>query len=263
MKSLHLLSALALFCLCGTLLAQTVHTGVWTDGFGYAADNNTRIPLGTRFKVDFDAKNLYITVECMATGMDQIKKQPKGKKRQWPRLDGIEIFLDPGRSCGKYFQLAVGANGAMYDSRCKKVWKDYYTANVKLYDDKWTVRFAIPINTPMMQKAHLGDRWGFNVCRNVKTGGDYYSTWAKVGAFFHSPAKFATLIFGSKNQADQAMRKKNMADLKKLEKDLQKMGLYARYAKQIAKMKKGNFSQLDMRDIREEAAVDKMLEKVK
>ena len=265
MKKIPILTTIILWCLCSMLSAQTVHTGPndWAGGFSYARDNNTKIPLDTRFNVDFDAKNLYITVECKGPGMDQLRKQPPGKNMQWPGGDSIEIFLDPGRTCGKYFQIAVGANGAKYDSRSKKVWKDLYTASVKMFDDQWTVRVTIPFDSPGMQKPHIGDRWGFNICRNVKTGGDYFSTWAKVGANFHNPAKFGTLIIGSKADAQRGMQKKNMEDMVLLEHDLQKRGLYSNFEKQIKNLKQNGFTQLDLRDIREEAAVDEMLEKIK
>ena len=243
-------------CLCSlasVLTAQTIYAekNSWQTRLVFANDNETEIPLKTRFNVDFDEKNLYVTVVCTDPKASELQKIPHGKKGEWPLCDSVEIFLDPGRSCGKYFQIAVGVNGAMYDSRCKREWTTKWSAEVTFSKDAWQVRFTLPFSDPGMLRPKIGDVWGFNLCRNVKLSGKYFSTWAQVGSVFHRPALFGKLIFGSPEAAEKAMNAKVAMELDQLEKELRTKGGYEFFAPKIQSLRR-KCSELDIRDIRDE-----------
>lgn len=253
MRLLLLAVTLCLCFLTSVLTAQTAYAvkGSWQTRMVFANDNATEIPLQTRFNVDFDAKNLYVTVICIDPKTSELQTIPRGKKGEWPICDSVEIFLDPDRSCGKYFQIAVGVNGAMYDSRWKRDWITNWHAELTFSTDTWQVRFTIPFSEPGMLPPKIGDIWGFNLCRNVKLSGNYFSTWALVGSVFHRPALFGTLIFGSPEAAEKAMNAKVAMELDNLEKELQTKGGYDYFATKIQSLRQ-KCSELDIRDIRDE-----------
>ncbi len=243
-------------CLCSlasVLTAQTVYAekDSWQTRLVFANDNETEIPLKTRFNVDFDEKNLYVTVVCTDPKTSELQKISHGKKGEWPLCDSVEVFLDPGRTCGKYFQIAAGVNGAMYDSRCKREWTTKWSADVTFSKDAWQVRFTLPFSDPGMLRPKIGDIWGFNLCRNVKLSGNYFSTWAQVGSVFHRPALFGKLIFGSPEAAEKAMNAKVAMELDRLEKELRTKGGYEFFAPKIQSLHR-KCSELDIRDIRDE-----------
>ena len=250
-----LLHAVTVF-LCSltpALTAQTVYAekDLWQTRLVFANDNETEIPLKTRFNVDFDEKNLYVTVVCTDPKASELQKISSGKKGEWPLCDSVEIFLDPGRTCGKYFQIATGVNGTMYDSRCKKEWITEWSAGMTFSKDAWQVRFTLPFSDPGMVHPKIGDIWGFNLCRNVKLSGRYFSTWAQVGSVFNRPALFGKLIFGSPEAAEKAMNAKVSLELDQLEKELRTKGGYEFFAPKIQALHR-KCSELDIRDIRDE-----------
>lgn len=241
------------------LSAQTAHAmpGKWYDEIMYANDNNTKIPLETKFNVTFDDKAMTVRIRMKDPYVQDLKALPKGVDNVWPKGESIEIFLDPGRSCGNYQQIAIGANNDRWDKRWLKKIKTDWTSKTEITKDGWNVTVRIPYSDPGMMKPQLGDIWGFNICRNVKNpknNGRYFSTWAHVGAVFNRPEKFGMLVFGDPDGAKKAMREKVRTELKKLVAELQRKGYDSYFAGQIRTIEE-NGTEIDIRDIREELLV--------
>lgn len=246
------------------LFAQTAYVmpDKWYDNIVYANDNNTKIPLETKFNVTFDEKAITIRVKLQDHYVQNLKNLPKGTDNVWPRGENIEIFLDPGRTCSNYQQIAVGANNDRWDKRWLKKTKTSWTAKTKITSNGWETEIRLPYSDEGMVKPQLGDTWGFNLCRNVinpQNNGRYFSTWAHVGAVFNRPDKFGKLIFGDPDLAKKSQLAKVRKELKKLTVELKQKGLYQHFAARI-KMLEVNGSEIDVRDIKDEMLV---LEKLK
>ena len=96
--------------------AQIAHVmpGKWYDEIVYATSSDVRIPdtVKTKFNVTFDDEALIIKVDMKDPNAKDLLTLPRGKDGEWSLCESIEIFLDPGRTCGKYLQVAVFANHA-------------------------------------------------------------------------------------------------------------------------------------------------------
>ncbi|OQA87212.1 MAG: hypothetical protein BWY31_00924 [Lentisphaerae bacterium ADurb.Bin242] len=200
--------------------------GRWYDGFVYSTANNVCISQKTRFQATWDEKNLYFDVEMEN---ESIKKPERIKFRQgkWPAGESVEIFLDPAGKLGSYFQIAIGIDGHLYDSRSKidpDFWKktSWHVINRKVEDGVWNLRIVLPFSDPEMKHPAKGDSWRFNICRNIAVGKNIVSaSWAQVGRSFHNPAMFANLSFGSESEFASAQKEKLIRMLKVLVKRVQ------------------------------------------
>lgn len=232
---------------------------LWYKGFVYAHDNNTVIPLETRFNIDFDKKNLYITVYCADPKAPQIATLKEGKKGAWPTMDSIEIFMDTERKLSNYHQIAAGVDKTLYDSQfTRKAWDARWTVAITYDKKSYTMKFTIPLKRP----AKVGDVWGFNICRNVVWNGQYNSSWAKVGRRFHNPAEFGVLIFGSPQEANRARNKALYQQLEQLKKDLRTRGYTAHFAEDLKRLDK-NCTDNGLRAIKDEVKILDIMKGVK
>ena len=240
--------------------AQTAYVmpDKWYEDIVYANDNDTRIPLETKFNVTYNQNAVVIRIHMKDPHATDLQSLPKGTDGTWPKSDSIEIFLDPGRSCANYQQIAIGADGGRWDKRWLKKVKTSWKSRVSIKNNGWNVEIELPCTDPGMIKPQLGDIWGFNICRNVKNpkNGNYFSTWAHVGAVFNRPDKFGKLIFGNPGAAKKAMEAKIRKELDDFTCELKQKGLYRHFAIQLKK----ECTETDIRDMKDELLV---LEKLK
>ena len=254
------LLVLAISAMISASQAQTAHVmpGKWYDNIVLATDNNQPIAdsVKTRFNVTADDEALIVKIEMKDPNAKDIRSLPKGKDGQWSICDSIEIFLDPGRTCANYQQVAVFANYSKWDRRWDKKLKTSWTYSLKINDDSWSVEVRLPFSDPGMVKPKTGDIWGFNVCRNVRNPktGDFFSTWAHVGTVFNRPERFGMLVFGSPEEAEKALRQKVAKALSELIAELKQKGMEQEFSAQLKKMKK-SCTEMDIRDIRDEMLV--------
>ena len=194
-----------------TLAAVSVLAGtdiVYTEPQGkpavtrlFLAENNS-VPASLQTRVYFrrEGKMLLIYAEMEVEPSYQAPEIKNGKGI-WPDCESVELFLDTEGKGKRYFQLAAGIDGSLFDSRLKKkAWKPDWTCKVKREKGKWIAEFKIPADV------RKGTGWGFNFCRNVKESSSYFSTWAKVGAAFHNPGRFGVLYFGSRKEVLEIKR---------------------------------------------------------
>lgn len=261
-------AALLLFAGVGltSLHGQTAHAapGIWHKRIVYATHNDQEIPaqLATRFNVVHNDKGITIRMEMKDPHAADLKTLKKGRDGQWPSVESVELFFDPGRTCGKYFQIAVGADGSRWDRRWLKKEKTKWTSKLEITKTGWNVTVFLPYSDPGMMKAKVGDEWGFNFCRNIvskKNGGRYFSTWAHVGTVFNRPERFGTLVFGSPAAAKRAKNVKIRKAYEKLVANLKKRGIAKEFTVQLKKMDE-DCTESQIRDIYEEA---EMVEKLK
>lgn len=262
MKLLSLI--LGMFCAV-SLTAQIVYTDdQWQkDKLVYAANNSMVIPEPTEFRLRTTGSALEIEIKLEGAHWKQLQAKPfKPVQSPWPMEESVEIFLDPGRSCSKFVQLAAGVDGNLFDSRLvKKPWTAKWTVTRTDFNGGVMLKFVIPFDDTM-KKPETGDIWGFNICRNVKNAAPYFSTFAKVGRIFKNPSKFAELRFGNEKTFAAANQAKNLKQLAAVEKEIAAAGLTAYFAPQIAKLRK-NCDETAVQDVKDELKLMKAMKEIK
>ena len=261
MKLLSLI--FGMFCAV-SLTAQIAYSdNEWQTGkITFASDNNRVIPEPTAFRVRTTASALEIEIKLEGAHWKQLQAKPfKPAQSSWPAEESAEIFLDPGRSCSKYIQLAAGVNGNLFDNRLvKKPWTAKWSVAREDFDGGVTLKFVIPFDDTM-KKPETGDIWGFNICRNVKNASPYYSTFAKVGRIFKNPSKFAELRFGTEATFAAANQAKNLKQLAVVEKEISAAGLVAHFAARIAKLRK-ECNETDIQAMKDELKLMKAMKEI-
>jgi len=147
----------------------------------------------------YDAGNLYLAVvfrgdwEAPVKRLQGLEPRPKGVKG-YVNQYGAELFLDPGATQVKYWQILFNAAGQMtghymmrwdlFDGRprCESVLKD----------GCWTAELAYPC-----KGLKPGDEWGFNLARNDEAP---YSIWKPVSPAYNEPRGFGRLVMGDYQQ---------------------------------------------------------------
>lgn len=157
----------------------------------------------TTVKAVWCGDTLYIAAKLEEARMPLLRKlRIRDNDSIWTD-DCFEIYLDPGHTRKRAFQLVVNPNGAKQDSSLKRrideagfsdlklTWK---TA-VKQFPDHWTVEAAIPLKLLSFQEVKPGTVWGVNFCRSEIPFGEK-SFWNNTGEFFFRPERYAILHFG-------------------------------------------------------------------
>ena len=141
----------------------------------------------TDFHISFseDKKTMYIAVTCYEKKMGKIKAETKlNDTAKIFDDDVVEVYINtPDRS---YFKIVVNPNGAVWDESTDVsiierdtlgiLWNPGIKANVKKFDNRWTVELMIPTkdfgkNSPTEQFP-----WGIQVARTRFAEG--YEEWA-------------------------------------------------------------------------------------
>lgn len=258
--------AILLFVLTGLpLFAQVVYSdNEWRSNcITFAADNNRVIPEPTAFRVNVTDKALIVEMKMEGNHWKMFQSVPfKKVTNQWPSDESVEVFLDPGRSCAKYVQLAAGLSGTLFDSRyVKKTWAAKWRVERKDFKGGSFLKFIIPYDADL-KKPETGDVWGFNICRNVKGPSVYYTTFAKVGAVFNTPSKFAELRIGTEKTFAAANQAKNMRQFASVAKEINALGLQKHFAPHIAGLKK-HCDELSIQAVKDELRLMKAMKECK
>ena len=175
----------------GRLTESVWFGGTVTHAFRKLRDNRP-VAYTTLAVLVHDDTHLYVGV--------LMRKDP-GEKLQPDRLfsgDTVEVFLDPGRTRRRYYQLAASttkrfAAACAVDKPHDTQWPSGMRSAARALTGAWALEMAIPF-APLGGVPKPGDAWGFNVCRTDPTHG--LQTFAPVWGAFHRPTKFARLVFG-------------------------------------------------------------------
>lgn len=257
------------FLLCTAGMIQLSAVEAYTDNqwvvnkIMFAADNNKPIPEPTAFRLALTDKALIVEIKLEGKHWKDFQKTPfKIRKNVWPLTESVEIFLDPGRSCSKYVQIAAGVDGNVFDNRyVKKAWNAKWTVKRLDFKGGVTFQFTIPFDDEF-KKPEIGEIWGFNICRNVKHTSPYFSTFAKVGTYFNTPAKFAELRIGTPESFLSANQQKNRKMLAEVEKEIKQAGFAIHFSKRITMLKK-NCDELGIQAIKDELRLLKAMKEIK
>ena len=109
--------------------------------------------------------------------------------------DAVEIFLDTDLDGRTYYQIIVNTLGTVQDSDTRDgLWNGEVRAAAVKGKGFWDLEVAVNLSS-MKAKAAPGETWGMNLCRDRWAGREENSSWAFVGASFHTPQKFGKVRF--------------------------------------------------------------------
>jgi len=157
----------------------------------------------TEVRVCYDAKNLYIFYTLHEERMDKLFYGPPEDLRDMLNFSGdvAELFLDPGRTKKRKYQLCASPLGTRYDGgpglgrRFNPDWQ----VKPRIFDDHWTLEMAIPFAELALDGEYhatpqKGDVWGIQFCRDQAHLHEW-SQWVPTPMSFHETDKFGTIVF--------------------------------------------------------------------
>ena len=174
------------------------------DRFG----NETGPP--TTAWICWDKQALYIAVNCGLDDNAELYVPSHGRDNvNLYMCDGIELFIDPGKSARRYAHFIISAKGDVYDSMmtpnggggiyAPPNWMTIFGdpdwnagAQVKAAntDKEYYIEARIPFKEFGSAPA-AGDVWGANICRPRPP----HKTWSTTYGGFHSTDRFGELSF--------------------------------------------------------------------
>jgi hypothetical protein len=150
----------------------------------------------TEFKIGYlPFKALYIGIKCEEPEINKIAAQAKDAQNVIFGEDSIEIFVFPERA-QDYFQFAVNAIGSRWNGKGRhKIPLGNWQAKTYRGENYWSVEIKIPFE--VFKRIPCKDEvWTGNICRNILTHEDRYSTWAMMGEMgFHTSENFGKITF--------------------------------------------------------------------
>ena len=254
-----MINAILIICLSAICLAAEpprqffANSGEWQGDYVFNTDNSKVIPLKSSFTAEYTDEALILKVDYRDADVARLKAFKPGKDGDWPLCDCIEIFFSPKQD-HSFIQLGIGVNGQRFDTRWESLAKTTWTSEVKIDDGGWTAVVTLPFSDPGFSVPAKGDVWGFNICRDVFPSNTsmYYSSWARCGLNFRVPAKFGELVFGTREEAREAMMAKFDADITAISEKLKNAGIYDQFAARLDAIRnKGSVQELN--DFRDEA----------
>ncbi|MCM8803791.1 MAG: DUF4838 domain-containing protein [Candidatus Omnitrophica bacterium] len=163
----------------------------------------------TEAYIGYDKENLYVNVRCWENDMSKIRANTKPEKPSVVEIcgdDTIELFIDPGRTRERYYQILANTNGAIIDAKFIKGMPGDFNFSTgvlcKVTKNKecWGIDFKIPfLNLIGKRSVEKGEIWGFNVCRNRPREGEtrenIWTCWCPTEIGFHVPERFGIIEF--------------------------------------------------------------------
>ncbi|NLO74980.1 MAG: hypothetical protein GX100_12835, partial [candidate division WS1 bacterium] len=157
------------------------------------------VPLNqTEVRVSYDAENLYVFWKLYEKDIDQLKEGTPDQTRDhisW--VDCVELFLDPGRTEKRYYQLASNPSSQLYDgvygfpnATIEGFSPDWEPVSGR-FEGGWTMEQKIPfgelaLGGMMVATPQVGDHWGLTFCRNQGPLHEW-SQWVPTDRGFHEP----------------------------------------------------------------------------
>ena len=137
----------------------------------------------------FHDSTLYVAAICTEARIHQMTANVKEDGGPVFMDDCIEIFLDPGRTQQRYYQVAINSLGKiMKIDSSGHAWQAEIVAAARVNSGKkqWTVEAAIP-----MAELNLGDQFGLNFCRERRPMDTFeLSSWSPTGGSFARMDRF-------------------------------------------------------------------------
>ena len=182
------------------------------------------------------------------TGEGKFSKGYIRKQKPWEN-DCIEIFIDPGKTCKRYFHFAVDSFGQRYQARLYSGkrdgnWKGQWESKITYTSSGWNCKVFVPFLT-LGATLRSGDVWGLNLGRE-NSRAKQLSSWVVLNNF-HQVKRFGNLILKNKNaiseyETEIAKKIYNTSEIqleiKKMSKQLSKLSLLKPAEKRFLRLKR-------------------------
>ena len=139
-------------------------------------------PAQTEVRCASDGRYLYFAVTCQHKG-PYVLQSLKRDIGYWDS-DGFAVLLDPANTANNGYFFGVSAAGVQTEGLLAAGaedmdtnWDNTWLAETKMYADRWTAEYAIPLRILRFKAGQC--TWGVNFIRNDLVNG-LYSTWARV-----------------------------------------------------------------------------------
>lgn len=151
----------------------------------------------TRFSILTDEKNLYIGIRCEEPYMDKLKDEFLPRDSSFWERDSVEIFIDPEGKGINYYQFAVTAGNAQFDSYWIEGgntqggdYNSLWESAVYKGDNFWSVEVKIPLYCfYYTDSASFSRTYLINIARN-RFPEPELSTWSALERGFHEVRNF-------------------------------------------------------------------------
>jgi Carbohydrate family 9 binding domain-like len=173
----------------------------------------------TQFKIIYDAKNLYLLIDCEEKYPSEITaKELTHDSNKIFRDDSIEMFLSPQNSSENYFQMAFNTLGTKWEAivfpkkqKNNKNWNPKWDVVVNRNNKGWTAEVKIPFMS-LLLTSDVDGKWMLNIARNDvagkgKAGQSEAMTWSKLDVTFHDFENF-NLLTGINEDLHYALQEK-------------------------------------------------------
>ena len=164
----------------------------------------------TEVRVCYDAVNLYVFYKLYEDRMDKLFYGPPEDMRDMLNFSGdvAELFLDPGCTRARKYQLCASPMGTRYDGG-PKLGRNYnpdWVVKPGIYDDHWTLEIAIPFTELALDGEFIGtpqkgDVWGIQFCRDQARLHEW-SHWVPTPRSFHEVKLFGTATFQGRREGE-------------------------------------------------------------
>ena len=149
----------------------------------------------TEVYVTHDATRLYIGYRCHTSGRKPKADAMKRDDSLWED-DSVELFVQPDRNKGKYFQFIGNSAGVYFDALgTDGKWNADWDYKASVGDGLWEGEVSIPFAALGMKPPPEGAAMGFNICRDHQTPSKYASCWSPASGGFHDPSIFGSTVF--------------------------------------------------------------------
>ena len=143
----------------------------------------------------FDDANLYIAFRCREPELSKLKRAEIDHDAMGLfAVDHVELFLKTDPATDAYYQFAVDALGARYESSGEDAsWNAKWTAASHVGKGEWSVEISIPFQAIAQKPPRF---LLANFCRSRRVEPGETSCWSATFGLFHNPSRFGNIVLG-------------------------------------------------------------------
>jgi len=165
-------------------------------GYLLREDGRGLATAGTDIFVAAGADGLYVAADCEEPKMRGVRARAKRHDDDalW-QDDCVELFIEPVKGSGVYYQMVVSITGHRFDAKGKDTsWDAPWAAAVQKSQSGWSFEARIPwASLGLPRRPAAGTQLGFNVGR-TRNAVRELSQWSRIpSGDSHTPEKFGTL----------------------------------------------------------------------
>ena len=162
-----------------------------TGNFNWRRIRSADVPIWTYLFYDDEA--IWVACRHEQVPGPELKYEADQRDGVLRRDDNFEFWLDVGDTGRTYYKFFTNPGGVLYDAFIVDKSYDSDTTVKTVIDERgWTAVLRIPFADLPGPAPTIGTTWAFNAA--TRSGSD--NCWAPVFGGYHTPEKFALLVFG-------------------------------------------------------------------